>query len=183
MKDSVKKIFSFEFWQKFGKCLMVVIAVMPAAGLMISIGKTIPMIDPNAAILVTVGGVIEQIGWGVINNLHLLFALAIGGSWAKDRAGGAFAAGLSARSRVSRDRERGQSDTGENVRIVRLRKDVAFSRIVERFERAACTDDGPTVGPFHHRRRQRLRPPRMPRLQSGRMVRPRPIPRLQHRPA
>lgn len=95
MKDSVKKIFSFEFWQKFGKCLMVVIAVMPAAGLMISIGKTIPMIDPNAAILVTVGGVIEQIGWGVINNLHLLFALAIGGSWAKDRAGGAFAAGLS----------------------------------------------------------------------------------------
>ena len=80
MKDSVKKIFSFEFWQKFGKCLMVVIAVMPAAGLMISIGKTIPMIDPNAAILVTVGGVIEQIGWGVINNLHLLFALAIGGS-------------------------------------------------------------------------------------------------------
>ena len=77
MKDSVKKIFSFEFWQKFGKCLMVVIAVMPAAGLMISIGKTIPMIDPNAAILVTVGGVIEQIGWGVINNLHLLFALAI----------------------------------------------------------------------------------------------------------
>lgn len=91
MKDSVKKIFSFEFWQKFGKCLMVVIAVMPAAGLMISIGKTIPMIDPNAAILVTVGGVIEQIGWGVINNLHLLFALAIGGSWAKDRAGGAFA--------------------------------------------------------------------------------------------
>lgn len=95
MKDSVKKIFSFEFWQKFGKCLMVVIAVMPAAGLMISIGKTIPMIDPNAAVLVTVGGVIEQIGWGVINNLHLLFALAIGGSWAKDRAGGAFAAGLS----------------------------------------------------------------------------------------
>lgn len=83
MKDSVKKIFSFEFWQKFGKCLMVVIAVMPAAGLMISIGKTIPMIDPNAAILVTVGGVIEQIGWGVINNLHLLFALAIGGSWAR----------------------------------------------------------------------------------------------------
>lgn len=95
MKDSVKKIFSFEFWQKFGKCLMVVIAVMPAAGLMISIGKTIPMINPDAAALVTVGSVVEQIGWGVINNLHLLFALAIGGSWAKDRAGGAFASGLS----------------------------------------------------------------------------------------
>ena len=32
---------------------------------------------------------------GVIGNLHILFALAIGGSWAKERAGGAFAAGLS----------------------------------------------------------------------------------------
>lgn len=91
----MKKLLSFEFWQKFGKALMVVIAVMPAAGLMISIGKTIPLIDPNMAALVTTGGVIENIGWGVIGNLHLLFALAIGGSWAKDRAGGAFAAGLS----------------------------------------------------------------------------------------
>ena len=33
------KLFSFDFWQKFGKTLMVVIAVMPAAGLMISLGK------------------------------------------------------------------------------------------------------------------------------------------------
>ena len=45
--------------------------------------------------MVTTGGVLEQIGWGVIGNLHILFALAIGGSWAKERAGGAFAAGLS----------------------------------------------------------------------------------------
>ena len=95
MKKSFKNILSFEFWQKFGKALMVVIAVMPAAGLMISIGKSLPMINPNLGILVTTGGVLEQIGWGVIGNLHVLFALAIGGSWAKERAGGAFAAGLS----------------------------------------------------------------------------------------
>ena len=31
----------------------------------------------------------------VINNLHILFAVAIGGSWAKERAGGAFAAVIS----------------------------------------------------------------------------------------
>ena len=74
---------------------MVVIAVMPAAGLMISIGKSIPMINPNLSPLVITGGILEQIGWGVIGNLHILFALAIGGSWAKERAGGAFAAGLS----------------------------------------------------------------------------------------
>ncbi|BAN61148.1 phosphotransferase system IIC components, glucose/maltose/N-acetylglucosamine-specific [Streptococcus anginosus subsp. whileyi MAS624] len=53
------------------------------------------MINPNVAALVTTGGILEQIGWGVIGNLHILFALAIGGSWAKERAGGAFAAGLS----------------------------------------------------------------------------------------
>uniref|UniRef100_UPI00258C10B0 PTS transporter subunit IIBC n=1 Tax=uncultured Streptococcus sp. TaxID=83427 RepID=UPI00258C10B0 len=62
--------------------------------LMISIGKSIVMIDPNLAPLVITGGILEQIGWGVIGNLHILFALAIGGSWAKERAGGAFAAGL-----------------------------------------------------------------------------------------
>ena len=94
MKDTFKNVLSFEFWQKFGKALMVVIAVMPAAGLMISIGKSLAMIDPNLAPLVITGGVLEQIGWGIIGNLHILFALAIGGSWAKERAGGAFAAGL-----------------------------------------------------------------------------------------
>ena len=93
--EEMKKIFSFEFWQKFGKALMVVVAVMPAAGLMISIGKSIPLINPDLAPLVTTGGVIENIGWAIIGNLHLLFALAIGGSWAKERAGGAFAAGIS----------------------------------------------------------------------------------------
>ena len=94
MKKTFKNILSFEFWQKFGKALMVVIAVMPAAGLMISIGKSLVMINSTFAPLVITGGILEQIGWGVIGNLHILFALAIGGSWAKERAGGAFAAGL-----------------------------------------------------------------------------------------
>ena len=89
----MKKMLSFEFWQKFGKCLMVVIAVMPAAGLMVSIGNSLPLIS-NAEWLARVGNIIAQIGWGIIGNLHLLFALAIGGSWANERAGGAFAAGL-----------------------------------------------------------------------------------------
>ena len=94
MHEFIESI-GFEFWQKFGKALMVVIAVMPAAGLMISLGKTVAMINPNVAPLVITGGFLEQIGWGVIGNLHILFALAIGGSWAKERAGGAFAAGRS----------------------------------------------------------------------------------------
>ncbi|UOB20818.1 PTS transporter subunit IIBC [Macrococcus armenti] len=90
----MKNLLSFEFWQKFGKALMVVVAVMPAAGLMISIGKSIPLISPDMQMLITIGSVVESLGWAIIGNLHLLFALAIGGSWAKERAGGAFAAGI-----------------------------------------------------------------------------------------
>ena len=88
----MKNIFTFDFWQKFGKALMVVIAVMPAAGLMISIGKMIAMFSGDVQLLLTTAGVIEDLGWAVIVNLHILFAVAIGGSWAKERAGGAFAA-------------------------------------------------------------------------------------------
>ncbi|MGL6106471.1 PTS transporter subunit EIIC [Romboutsia sp.] len=86
-----KKLVSFDFWQKFGKALLVVIAVMPAAGLMISIGKLIGMTSEAQAVM-TVARVVEDLGWGIIGNLHILFAVAIGGSWAKERAGGSFAA-------------------------------------------------------------------------------------------
>lgn len=91
MGNTKGKLFSFEFWQKFGKALMVVVAVMPAAGLMICIGKLIGMCG-DAALVHMISNVVEQLGWGIINNLHILFAVAIGGSWAKERAGGAFAA-------------------------------------------------------------------------------------------
>ena len=91
MGNSKGQLFSFEFWQKFGKALMVVVAVMPAAGLMICIGKLIGMCG-DLSLLKTVANVVEQLGWGIIGNLHVLFAVAIGGSWAKERAGGAFAA-------------------------------------------------------------------------------------------
>ena len=50
----MKKFLSFEFWQKFGKCLMVVIAVMPAAGLMVSIGNSIPLISPESVLALLV---------------------------------------------------------------------------------------------------------------------------------
>ena len=88
------KLLSFDFWQKFGKALLVVIAVMPAAGLMITIGKLLGMYF-EADIIQAVSRVMDNIGWGIIGNLHILFAVAIGGSWAKERAGGAFAGLLS----------------------------------------------------------------------------------------
>lgn len=86
---------NFDFLQKLGKTLMTVIAVMPAAGLMISVGRLITMAAGDLNVISSIGGVIENIGWAIINNLHILFAAAIGGSWAKDRAGGAFAAVIS----------------------------------------------------------------------------------------
>ena len=81
---------NFDFLQKLGKVLMTVIAVMPAAGIMLSLGKLFQMMD--LGLMITIGSTMENIGWAIITNLHILFAAAIGGSWAKERAGGAFAA-------------------------------------------------------------------------------------------
>ncbi len=86
---------NFDFLQKLGKVLMTVIAVMPAAGLMLSVGKLVQMAGADISFLMTIGSTMENIGWAIINNLHILFAAAIGGSWAKERAGGAFAAIIS----------------------------------------------------------------------------------------
>lgn len=91
-KKKSKFPINFDFLQKLGKVLMTVIAVMPAAGLIISVGKLVQMAGGDMNFVLTLGRTMETIGWAVINNLHILFAVAIGGSWAKERAGGAFAA-------------------------------------------------------------------------------------------
>ena len=88
-----KKGINFDFLQKLGKVLMTVIAVMPAAGIMLSLGKLFQMADMG--LMITIGSTMENIGWAIITNLHILFAAAIGGSWAKERSGGAFAAVIS----------------------------------------------------------------------------------------
>ena len=90
--EKKKLNFNFDFLQKLGKVLMAVIAVMPAAGMMISLGKLVQMAGADMSMILTIGSTMENIGWAIISNLHILFAVAIGGSWAKERAGGAFAA-------------------------------------------------------------------------------------------
>lgn len=94
VEEAPKKKFhiDFDFLQKLGKVLMTVIAVMPAAGLMISLGKLIQMCGADISLIMIIGNTMENIGWAIIGNLHILFAAAIGGSWAKEKAGGAFAA-------------------------------------------------------------------------------------------
>ena len=54
---------------------MTVIAVMPAAGLMISVGKLVQMAGGDMNFVLTLGRTMETIGWAVINNLHILFQL------------------------------------------------------------------------------------------------------------
>lgn len=92
LPEKKKSSLNFDTFQKLGKVLMVVIAVMPAAGLMISLGKLVGMAGGDIALVSAIASVMESIGWAIIGNLHILFAVAIGGSWAKERAGGAFAA-------------------------------------------------------------------------------------------
>lgn len=94
-ENKKKSGLNFDFLQKLGKVLMTVIAVMPAAGFMLSLGKLFQMAGADVSLLMTIGSTMENIGWAIITNLHILFAAAIGGSWAKERAGGAFAAIIS----------------------------------------------------------------------------------------
>ena len=50
---------------------MTVIAVMPAAGLMLSVGKLIQIAGADVSLLMTIGSTMENIGWAIITNLHL----------------------------------------------------------------------------------------------------------------
>ena len=73
MSWKAKKKFpiNFDFLQKLGKVLMTVIAVMPAAGLMISVGNLIVIVGGDVSFVNTVGTTIAEIGWAIINNSYL----------------------------------------------------------------------------------------------------------------
>lgn len=88
----MKKIFNFETMQKFSKTLMVVVAVMPAAGIAIAIGKSGGMLLAGNEYIAVIFSVLEQSGWAIIGHLPILFVIAIGGSWAKEKSGGSLAA-------------------------------------------------------------------------------------------
>lgn len=62
METKGKKKFNliFDLLQKLGKVLMTVIAVMPAAGLMISIGKLVQMAGADLSIVMTIGSTMEK---------------------------------------------------------------------------------------------------------------------------
>ena len=59
-KGKQKFNLNFDLLQKLGKVLMTVIAVMPAAGLMISIGKLVQMAGADLSIVMTIGSTMEK---------------------------------------------------------------------------------------------------------------------------
>ncbi|MDQ0205341.1 glucose-specific PTS transporter subunit IIBC [Alkalicoccobacillus murimartini] len=95
----MSKIFNFEFFQRIGKTFMVVISLLPAAGLLLGIGTTLqsqyfieyfPFLAGDG--WQTVGSLMRAAGSAIFSNLGILFAIGIAGSWT----GGKAAAGLSA---------------------------------------------------------------------------------------
>ena len=62
MNSLTKRSTAFDFLQKLGKVLMVVIAVMPAAGIMISIGKLIGMANTDIILIKRIAVIFEDIG-------------------------------------------------------------------------------------------------------------------------
>lgn len=59
-KGKKKFNLNFDLLQKLGEVLMTVIAVMPAAGLMISIGKLVQMAGADLSIVMTIGSTMEK---------------------------------------------------------------------------------------------------------------------------
>ncbi|WP_174612921.1 glucose-specific PTS transporter subunit IIBC [Virgibacillus ihumii] len=95
----MKKIFNFDFFQRIGKTFMVIISLLPAAGLLLGIGTTLqspylieylPFLESD--FWQTIAELMIGAGNAIFGNLGVLFAVGIAGSWT----GGKAAAGLSA---------------------------------------------------------------------------------------
>ncbi|MGY4113201.1 glucose-specific PTS transporter subunit IIBC [Aeribacillus sp. SP014] len=95
----MKKVFNFDFFQRIGKTFMVIISLLPAAGLLLGIGTTLqspylieylPFLD--SGFWKTISDLMKGAGKAIFGNLGVLFAIGIAGSWT----GGKAAASLSA---------------------------------------------------------------------------------------
>ncbi|MBP3039112.1 PTS transporter subunit EIIC [Bacillaceae bacterium Marseille-Q3522] len=95
----MKKYFNFEFFQRIGKSFMVIISLLPAAGLLLGIGIAL-----QSAYLIDYLPFLEANGWqtfaklltgagnAIFKNLGVLFAIGIAGSWTGGKAGASISA-------------------------------------------------------------------------------------------
>lgn len=95
----MKNLFTFDFFQRIGKTFMVIISLLPAAGLLLGIGTTLqspylieyfPFLDNS--VWQTISSLMKGAGGAIFGNLGVLFAVGIAGSWT----GGKSPAALSA---------------------------------------------------------------------------------------
>lgn len=95
----MKKIFSFDFFQRVGKSFMVVIALLPAAGLLLGLGTTLqssylidylPFLDNG--FWQGFSSLLKGAGNAIFKNLGVLFAIGIAGSWSGGKAPAALSA-------------------------------------------------------------------------------------------
>lgn len=95
----MKNIFNFDFFQRIGKSFMVVISLLPAAGLLLGIGTTLqspylieymPFLD--SGFWHTFASLMKGAGNAIFKNLGILFAIGIAGSWTGGKAGASISA-------------------------------------------------------------------------------------------
>ena len=95
----MKKIFNFDFFQRIGKTFMVIISLLPAAGLLLGIGTTLqsPYLIDYLPFLEntfwqTTSDLMKGAGSAIFSNLGVLFAIGIAGSWSGGKATAALSA-------------------------------------------------------------------------------------------
>lgn len=97
--NGMKKYFNFEFFQRIGKSFMVIISLLPAAGLLLGIGTTLqsPYLMEYMPFLEggfwqTLASLMKGAGNAIFKNLGILFAIGIAGSWTGGKSGASIAA-------------------------------------------------------------------------------------------
>lgn len=95
----MKRFFSFDLFQRIGKSFMVIISLLPAAGLLLGIGTTLqspylmdylPFLEGGA--WQSLAMLMKGAGSVIFKNLGILFAIGIAGSWSGGKSGASIAA-------------------------------------------------------------------------------------------
>lgn len=95
----MKKHLNFDLFQRVGKSFMVIISLLPAAGILLGIGTTLqspylleylPFLDNG--FWQTTASLMKGAGNAIFKNLGVLFAIGIAGSWTGGKAGASIAA-------------------------------------------------------------------------------------------
>ena len=83
-----------KYLQRLGRSLMLPIAVLPAAALLIGLGRILENIWENSASIASVSGFLVSSGDAILGSMGLLFAVGVAIGLSIDKSGAAGLAGL-----------------------------------------------------------------------------------------